>query len=200
MSRSISADRHLRPKPHGPRLRVVVLRTVIFSVWGVFWLYWLIAAFGAKQGVRTGRVRVPGLLLVIAFVLTRVFNTHTLAVHSLLLQVVGTVLFAAGLALAVWARIYLGQNWGMPMTRKEEPELVTSGPYRYVRHPIYSGLLLAVLGTALATNLYLLIALVIAGAYFVYSASVEERLMTDSFPGAYGKYKAATKMLIPFVL
>jgi protein-S-isoprenylcysteine O-methyltransferase Ste14 len=178
----------------------MVLRTVIFIVWGVFWLYWLIAAFGAKQRVRTRRVRVPGLLLVIAFVLTRVFNTRTLAVHSVLLQVVGTVLFAAGLALAIWARIYLGRNWGMPMTKKEEPELVTSGPYRYVRHPIYSGLLLAVLGTALATNLYLLIALVIAGAYFIYSASVEERLMTDSFPGAYGKYKAATKMLIPFVL
>lgn len=178
----------------------MTLRTVIFSVWGVFWLCWLIAAASAKQGVRTGRIRAPGLLLLVAFVLTRVFNTHALAVHSLIVQVVGTVLFVAGLALAVWARIYLGRNWGMPMTKKEEPELVTSGPYRFVRHPIYSGLLLAVLGTALATNLYLLIALVIAGAYFVYSAIVEERLMTDSFPAAYGQYKEATKMLIPFVL
>jgi protein-S-isoprenylcysteine O-methyltransferase Ste14 len=178
----------------------MVLRGVIFAVWGVFWIYWLIAAFGAKQGIRTGRLRAPGLLLILAFFLTRLFNTHTLAVHTLILQVLGTVLFVAGLALAVWARVYLGRNWGMPMTKKEEPELVTSGPYRYVRHPIYSGLLLAVLGTALATNLYLLIALVLAGAYFVYSATVEERLMTDSFPAAYGKYKAATKMLIPFVL
>jgi protein-S-isoprenylcysteine O-methyltransferase Ste14 len=178
----------------------MVLRTVIFSVWGVFWLYWLIAAFSAKRGVRTGRCRAPGLLLIVAFVLTRAFNTRTLAVHNLVLQVVGTILFAAGLALCVWARIYLGRNWGMPMTKKEEPELVTSGPYRYVRHPIYSGLLLAILGTALATNLYLLIALVIAGAYFIYSATVEERLMTDTFPAQYGNYKAATKMLIPFVL
>jgi protein-S-isoprenylcysteine O-methyltransferase Ste14 len=200
MSRSISAGRHLRPARGGPSLPAMVLRSVIFAVWGVFWIYWLIAAFGAKQGARTGRLRAPGLLLILAFLLTRLFNTRTLAVHSLILQVVGTVLFVAGLALAVWARVYLGRNWGMPMTKKEEPELVTSGPYRYVRHPIYSGLLLAVLGTALATNLYLLIALVLAGAYFVYSATVEERLMTDSFPAAYGKYKAATKMLIPFVL
>lgn len=118
----------------------------------------------------------------------------------MILQIVGSVLFVAGLALAVWARIYLGRNWGMPMTKKDEPELVTSGPYRYVRHPIYSGLLLAVLGTALATNLYLLIALVLVGAYFIYSATVEERLMTDTFPGAYGKYKTATKMLVPSVL
>ena len=179
----------------------MALRTVIFSAWGVFWLYWLLAAVGAKRGARSSR-RIPatGLLFLVAFVLTRVFNAHTLAVHSLILQIVGTVLFAAGLALAVWARIYLGRNWGMPMTKKEEPELVTSGPYRYVRHPIYSGLLLAVLGTALATNLYLLIAVVLAGAYFIYSATVEERLMTDSFPAQYGTYKAATKMLIPFVL
>jgi protein-S-isoprenylcysteine O-methyltransferase Ste14 len=178
----------------------MVLRSVIFGVWGVFWLYWLIAAFSAKQGVRTGRLRAPGLLVIVAFVVTRLFNAHTLAVHSPILRVIGTVLLAAGLGLAIWARIYLGRNWGMPMTKKEEPELVTSGPYRYVRHPIYSGLLLALLGTALATNLYLLIALAIAGAYFIYSATVEERLMTDSFPGAYGKYKSATKMLIPFVL
>ena len=174
---------------------------MIFSLWGVFWVYWLLAASTAKRGARSSR-RIPatGLLFVVAFLLTRVLGTHSLAVHSLVLQVVGTVLFAAGLALCVWARIYLGRNWGMPMTKKEEPELVTSGPYRYVRHPIYSGLLLALLGTALATNLYLLIALVIGGAYFIYSATVEEQLMTDSFPAAYGQYKAATKMLIPFVL
>jgi len=178
----------------------MALRTVIFSVWAVFWLFWLLAAFTAKQGVRTGRLRAPGLLVLVAFLVARLFGTSTLAVHSPILRVVGTVLFAAGLALAAWARIYLGRNWGMPMTKKAEPELVTSGPYRYVRHPIYSGILLALLGTALATNLYLLIALVIAGAYFVYSASVEERLMTDTFPAAYGTYKAATKMLIPFVL
>jgi succinate-acetate transporter protein len=121
MSRPISAGCHLRLAPDGPSLPAVALRTVIFSAWGVFWLYWLIAAFGAKQGVRTGRCRAPGLLLILAFVLTRVFNTHTLAVHSVILQVVGVVLFVAGLALAVWARIYLGRNWGMPMTRKEEP-------------------------------------------------------------------------------
>ena len=88
----------------------------------------------------------------------------------------------------------------MPMTEKDEPELVTSGPYRFVRHPIYSGILLAILGSALATTLYWLIAFVALGIYFVYSARVEERLMTCSFPSAYPSYKAHTKMLIPFVL
>jgi protein-S-isoprenylcysteine O-methyltransferase Ste14 len=178
----------------------MTLTTVVFAVWGVFWLYWLVAAVGAKRSVRSSRCRPPGLLLVVAVVLARVFRTSTVAVHSPVLQVVGVVLLVSGLALAVWARIYLGRNWGMPMTERAEPELVTSGPYRFVRHPIYSGLLLAVLGTALATNLYWLIALVIAGAYFIYSATVEERLMTTSFPDDYPGYKTHTKMLIPFVL
>jgi protein-S-isoprenylcysteine O-methyltransferase Ste14 len=88
----------------------------------------------------------------------------------------------------------------MPMSETAEPELVTSGPYRFIRHPIYSGLLVALLGTALATNLYWLIVMALLGAYFVYSANVEERLMTSSFPADYASYKTHTKMLIPFVL
>jgi protein-S-isoprenylcysteine O-methyltransferase Ste14 len=175
------------------------LRSVIFIIWGVFWLYWLIAAAGAKEGTRRTRFRAPGLVVLIGIVLLRVFRTGNLAVGSPVVRAVGVVLFLAGLSLAVWARIYLGRNWGMPMTEKEEPELVTSGPYRFIRHPIYSGILLGILGTALATNLYWLIGLVVVGAYFVYSAHVEERLLTTSLP-AYAGYRAKTKMLIPFVL
>jgi protein-S-isoprenylcysteine O-methyltransferase Ste14 len=177
-----------------------MLSAVVFSVWGVFWICWLIAAVGAKRSVRTSRFRRPGLVGLVAIALLHLINTGTLDVTSPIVQVIGLILFASGLALAVWARIYLGRNWGMPMTERAEPELVTSGPYRFVRHPIYSGLLLAVLGTALATNFYWLIALAVIGAYFTYSATVEERLMTTSFPGQYASYKAHTKMLIPFVL
>ena len=176
------------------------LRNYIFIAWGAFWAYWLIAAFGAKQGARGTGFRFPGLLVVVAFILLRVFKVHTLAVHGLALHVVGVILFASGLAFAVWARIYLGRNWGMPMTKKDEPELVTSGPYRFVRHPIYSGMLLAILGTALATNVYWFIALGIVGIYFLYSGRVEERLMTTAFPAVYPSYGARTKMLIPFLL
>jgi protein-S-isoprenylcysteine O-methyltransferase Ste14 len=178
----------------------MALRTIVFAVWGAFWLYWLIAAIGVKQGTRSTRFRLPGLIIVLGVVLARAFRPGSLAVHSVVLQIVGLVVFASGLGLAVWARIYLGRNWGMPMTEKEEPELVTTGPYRYVRHPIYSGLLLAVLGTALATNLYWLIAFVLSGAYFIYSARLEEGILTSSFPSAYPGYQARTKMLIPFVL
>ncbi len=176
------------------------LRTFVFAVWAVFGLYWLIAAVGAKAGSRGTRVRPSGLLVLVAVVLLRAFGPGSLAVHTPAVRVVGVILFLSGLGLAVWARIYLGRNWGMPMTKKDEPELVTSGPYRFVRHPIYSGLLLGILGTALATNIYWLIALGVTAAYFVYSAIVEERLMSSSFPTAYRSYRARTKMLVPFVL
>jgi len=174
-------------------------RTVVLVLWGVFAAVWLIGAIDAKPG--TGRAgRSPSLLVVAVFVLLRVLKVNALAIHSQVVEVAGLVLVAAGLALAIWARLYLGRNWGMPMSRKDEPELVTSGPYRYVRHPIYSGILLAILGSALASNVYWLIGLVALTGYFIYSARTEERLMSSSFPAAYPDYRARTKMLIPFVL
>ena len=113
---------------------------------------------------------------------------------------IGAALFAAGIALAVWARVILGRNWGMPMTQRAEPELVTAGPYRLIRHPIYSGILLGMVGTSLATNLIGLGITVVLGAFFVYSSTVEERNLTASFPQAYPEYLSRTKMLIPYVL
>jgi protein-S-isoprenylcysteine O-methyltransferase Ste14 len=177
------------------------LRIAIAITWGVFWLYWLASAFGAKAS--TGRLRrlpLNGATALAVFILVRVFRGGSLAVHSPVLAAIGAAVFACGLALAVWARIHLGRNWGMPMTQRLEPELVTSGPYRFVRHPIYSGLLLGIIGTALATDLLGLIVAVVLTGYFYYSASVEERNLIATFPAAYPEYRTATKMLIPFVL
>ena len=177
------------------------LRTAIAITWAAFWIYWLISAFGAKQS--TGRMRrlpLNGVTGLSVFILIRVFHGGSLVVHSTPLAAIGALVFASGLALAVWARIHLGRNWGMPMTRKQEPELVTSGPYRLIRHPIYTGVLLAMLGTALAADVYWFAAFAITAAYFLYSARVEERVMASAFPVAYAAYRTRTKMLIPFVL
>jgi protein-S-isoprenylcysteine O-methyltransferase Ste14 len=177
------------------------LQIAIGIAWVVFWVYWLGAAFGAKERARRRR-RFPaaGLTALSVALLLRVFRGGSLAIHTPVLGAIGAVLFAGGIAVAVWARIHLGRNWGMPMTEKAEPELVTSGPYRFVRHPIYSGLLLGVLGTALVSNLIGLIVVAVVGAYFYYSASVEEKNLTATFPTAYPAYRARTKMLIPHVL
>jgi len=113
--------------------------------------------------------------------------------------VVGIVLFVLGLGFAIWARVHIGRNWGGPMMQKDEPELVTSGPYHLVRHPIYSGILIAGIGTALALSWLWLIAVFLAGIYFVYSATVEERYLSEQFPDTYPAYRHSTKMLVPFV-
>ena len=143
-------------------------------------------------------MRVITVLIVLALVRAGVLKGHMTKHHAWLIGL-GFVLFLSGLGLAVWARRYLGRNWGTPMSQKVDPELVTSGPYRRVRHPIYSGILLAALGTALAVNWYWLIAAGLIGAYFVYSAVMEERYMSDRFPEAYPAYRKSTKMLVPYV-
>jgi protein-S-isoprenylcysteine O-methyltransferase Ste14 len=177
------------------------LQTAIAIAWIIFWIYWLASAVEAKKGA-AGRRRfpLPGLSVLSVLLAVRVFRGGSLAVHSPVLGAIGTVVFASGIALAIWARLHLGRNWGMPMTQKAEPELVTSGPYRFVRHPIYTGLLAGLLGTALANNLIGLIVVAILGVYFYYAASVEEKNLTATFPTAYPAYQTSTKMLIPFVL
>jgi protein-S-isoprenylcysteine O-methyltransferase Ste14 len=109
------------------------------------------------------------------------------------------MIFAFGVYLAIWARLVLGANWGMPMTQKQDPQLVTSGIYGYIRHPIYSGVLLMSLGSFLAVNYYWSLVFIVAAIYFVYSARVEERLMKKQFPTAYPAYMKRAKMLIPFI-
>jgi protein-S-isoprenylcysteine O-methyltransferase Ste14 len=177
------------------------LRIVVIVAWALLGVYWFVSAFGAKEG-RGARRRIPmnGLIALAAVLLLRFFHGGALAVHSPAIAAVGLLVCLSGIALAIWARFDLGRNWGMPMTQKAEPELVTSGPYRLVRHPIYSGLLVAVLGTALVTNLLGLAIVAVMTGYFYYCASVEERNLTATFPSAYPAYRSTTKMLIPFVL
>jgi protein-S-isoprenylcysteine O-methyltransferase Ste14 len=180
-----------------------VVDLVILVGWVGFWIYWLAASVGVKTGrTRWGQfagIRVGIILIVLLLARLRVLKGHTVT-HDAVLEGIGLGLFLLGLAVAVWARIYLGGNWGMPMTQKDNPELVTTGPYHLIRHPIYSGILLAMIGTAIAVSVYWLIAAVVIGGYFIYSATVEERYMAERFPDTYPGYKRSTKMLVPFLL
>jgi protein-S-isoprenylcysteine O-methyltransferase Ste14 len=183
-------------------MRVVDL--VIAVVWVAFWAYWLIAARGVKPGQSRGWNRFIGLrvaLIVVVIFLVRGIGLRGHAARTgPVLAGVGLALFLLGLGLAVWARLYIGRNWGTPMSHKKEPELVTTGPYHRIRHPIYTGLILAMLGTALATTLYGLIAVAVLSGFFIYSATRAEAYLTGQFQDAYRAYKHSTKMLIPFVL
>ncbi len=129
---------------------------LVFGVgWGFFWLYWLVAAFSMKRGrVQWSReLRIRLLIAGVAILLIRLgaFRGHGIDTEPLRAGL-GLTLFALGLAFAIWARVHIGRNWGTPMTQKDDPQLVTTGPYRLVRHPIYSGILLAGVGTAVGLS------------------------------------------------
>jgi protein-S-isoprenylcysteine O-methyltransferase Ste14 len=175
---------------------------IVFAIaWAAFWIYWLVAAFSMKRG-RTAWSREFGIRAVIAVLVILLTRSGAFRGHGLNSDPwragIGLGLLAAGLGFAIWARLHIGRNWGTPMSQKNDPELVTSGPYGLVRHPIYTGILVAGIGTAVALSWEWLIAVALAGVYFVYSAIVEERNLTEQFPDTYPAYKRATKMLVPF--
>ena len=177
---------------------------LVFALgWAAFWAYWLVAAFSMKRGrvpwSRELRVRAVISVAVLLLIRLGAFRGHGVDTDPWRAGA-GLALFASGLGLAVWARMHIGRNWGTPMTQKDDPELVTSGPYHLVRHPIYSGILAAGLGTAVGLSWFWMTAVALAGIYFLYSATVEERYLARQFPDAYPPYRRSTKMLVPFVL
>jgi len=114
--------------------------------------------------------------------------------------VVGVALNFAGLLFTVWARVHLGRNWSGAVTLKQDHELITSGPYRIVRHPIYTGLLLAFAGLAVARGEWRsILGLVIMALSFWLKLRIEERLMVEQFGSAYETYRRRVNALIPFV-
>lgn len=186
---------------------------VVACLWAAFILCWLILARFNKKASRTPWRAVLGLRLAVlagvaVFILLRrhgmtgVFRTinHAQTLHvGTAGQWLGVGLCLVGFGFAFWARIHIGRNWGMPMSLRQGHELVTSGPYSHVRHPIYSGLMLAMIGSALAVGVPWLLLFVLYFTYFIVSARSEEKMMLAQFPDAYPAYRRRTKMLIPFV-
>jgi protein-S-isoprenylcysteine O-methyltransferase Ste14 len=176
---------------------------IILASWAVFIAYWVIAGRSSKTTIGDvwRGMAFRAAILLTGFILLRdqlrdVVRGSANPTHPN----VGVAVCVAGLAFAIWARVHLGRNWGMPRAVKENPELVTSGPYAYVRHPIYTGMLVALIGSAAVVGWSWLLLPALLGAYFIYSALVEERLMLRTFPDSYPGYQARTKMLVPFVL
>jgi protein-S-isoprenylcysteine O-methyltransferase Ste14 len=121
--------------------------------------------------------------------------------ESSLLYGVAILLNWAGVLLAIRARMFLGSNWSGTVTVKEDHELIKSGPYRWVRHPIYSGLLLASAGVALESDRWVaLIGLALVFAGLRLKSLIEERRMVDRFGDEYDRYRGSTSALIPFLI
>ena len=185
---------------------MTIYAQIIGGCWLAFLAVWIVAML--TGGGRTQRYAPSAgpvrLLLVVTIALGAVFGrrmtAYSFASFTEGVAASGCALCILGLAFAVWARVALGRNWGMPMTERVEPELIVSGPYRFIRHPIYSGLILAMIGTVLVTNVLGVVLVVLLGGSFVYSATVEERNLLAAFPTEYPAYRQRTKMLVPFLL
>ena len=177
--------------------------------WMAWLLIWLLLWAWSKRTQRresAGTWSVHTLPLIVAAVL---MIAHHLPGHVLEGEVVtyrppffaiGLGLTWAGLAFAVWARLYIGRNWSASVQVKADHELVRSGPYRFVRHPIYTGVLFAFLGSALAMDQWRgLVAVAIVLAGFLYKIRLEERWMIETFGDAYRDYRRRTRALVPFL-
>lgn len=201
---------------------MITPQSIILACWIIFLVVWAISSIGVKRNVK-GYSYWQGMGFPLAIVLILLIfvrnipsfgqffhlleighfwnfvGSGTYASSNFIFESIGAALTALGIAFAIWARVHLGRNWGMPMSIKENPDLVTSGPYAYIRHPIYTGMLTALLGSAIASSLILLIVFVVFLMYVLYSVKQEEELMTKTFPKEYPAYKKRTKTLIPSV-
>jgi protein-S-isoprenylcysteine O-methyltransferase Ste14 len=110
------------------------------------------------------------------------------------------ILIVAGLLFTVWARQRLGRNWSGTVQVKQDHQLILDGPYRLVRHPIYTGLVVAFLGSAIVIgDWFALLAVLIAFGSFWRKLTLEERFMRETFGTAYEEYRARTAALIPYL-
>ena len=179
----------------------------ITGLWVAWLLYWIAAAPGAKPIRRREELAarlshlVP-LALGLALLLPRHVAVAWLTMRILPSSAagfwIGFVLVALGLAFAVAARAVLGSNWSGVVTVKQDHELIRSGPYRWVRHPIYTGLLVALLGSVIALGeVRGVIALALFTLAFLRRVTIEERLLADEFGAAYSAYCREVPRLVP---
>ncbi len=182
---------------------------IVRGCWIVFVATWLLAAVSTKRTAyresRSQRLKY-WLLLVAAYLL--LIRGRRLP-YPLNLQIVSSaapiqwtaaILCIGGLLLALWARFVLGRNWSSTVTLKEGHELVEQGPYRVVRHPIYTGMLAMFLATALVQgHLAGFVGVLLALVSFWIKLAYEEKLMLQQFPERYAMYRRRTKRIIPFV-
>ncbi len=188
---------------------MTIFNWILIGLWLIFISYWLVSSLGTKKtlgqksSVRGAWSRLATILITLIIINIPGFDQFSRSLQQTLftplLGIVGVTLATLGIGLAIWARAYLGKNWGMPRSIKAEPELITTGPYHFVRHPIYTGVLLAMFGSALIAGIAWLVIIIAFSYYFISSAKVEEELLTEQFPDQYPFYQKRTKILIPFI-
>jgi len=177
------------------------------ELWTALWIIWMIGLLWSKRTQERTDMRariVYGLTTLAGFYL--MFGgglpegwLHTrLYARAQWIDELGVALTALGVAVAIWARVYLGSNWSGSVQLKVEHEMIRGGPYGWVRHPIYTGLLVAIVGTGLVRGQVRgLLAFFVLLAGFWVKLGIEEQLMRKTFGEAYEEYARRTGALVP---
>ncbi len=179
-------------------------------VWILFLLYWQIKAANTKTTQRLEPAASRILRVLIFMIAIVILSTTHIPLPWLYRQLwpaglwpfwLGAAITIAGLLFAVWARVHLGRNWSRSVTIKQGHELINTGPYAVVRHPIYTGILTGFLGMAIAVSQvrgFIAFALIFLALWI--KLSIEEQWMRSQFGEAYGAYARQTAALVPYLL
>lgn len=185
---------------------------IILFFWLIFICYWLLHWKSVKQTKETAW-RAPGFrwtllwMIVLIFLISR-FISHQQGLHILdtsahpitLLQIIGIILTGIGLIIAIVARKTLADNWSSDVELKKDHKLITKGIYKYIRHPIYTGIDLMGLGAIIVDqSLLVLLFYLCVIVFLIFKMKKEEALLLKHFPKEYASYMKKTNALIPFI-
>lgn len=180
----------------------------VLGPWAVWLAYWMKASSWAKQTVkREDRLSrtIQSIPLIVGCALValpdRIVGAWSFPnAHFDLQQCIGITIIVAGLSFSVWGRHHLGPNWSVSVTLKADHELVRSGPYALVRHPIYSGCLFAIAGAAIVTEQWRgVLGFVLIFASLAYKVRVEEQWLSEYFGEPYRTYRHEVRALVPWL-
>ena len=186
------------------------MHIAVLIVWGIFGIYWLMPTLRTRtqatkrQASPIFRLLHVGLMTagyVILLSSPASFLSQRFLPNNIVLKVIGIVILFLGLGFTVWARVHLGQYWSESVQIKVDHKLIRTGPYKIVRHPVYTGVLFGCLGTAIVMgkiNAWLGIFLILAA--FLMKLWKEEKFLIEEFSQTYLQYKKEVKALIPFIV
>jgi protein-S-isoprenylcysteine O-methyltransferase Ste14 len=182
-------------------------RLLVEIPWIIFVIYWIIGALKTRTTRERESAASRIAILLIEFAGYVLLFSHSAEIGVLGIRfmhrtpasvILGVVLIWSGIGLAIWARYHLAEYWSATITIKEDHQLIRTGPYTHLRHPIYSGLVLATIGTALVIDKWrcvLGVCLVLTG--YCFKAMKEETMLSRQFGDAFREHQKHTGFLIP---
>ncbi len=186
--------------------------TIAIYIWSAFWIYWILSAINTRSKVKKessgqkGTQRAIHLaFVVIAFIITffqfrNIFLWNEIILHTPSVEYIGVIILVLSLLFAIWARVVLGRNWSGAIQKVEGQRLVCNGPYKYIRNPIYTGIVCGFFGTFITFGtIASLVGFIIILFIYIIKISKEQKFLIEEFGEEYKKYITKSWALIPFV-